>query len=54
MEWIGGLGTDNQRLTDFYAERFPPNLAVAVEAWRHALEARAVSPGSSAEPRPAA
>lgn len=33
MEWIGGLGTDNQRLTDFYAERFPPNLAVAVEAW---------------------
>lgn len=33
MEWIGGLATDNERLTDFYAERFPPNLGVAVEAW---------------------
>lgn len=33
MEWIGGLATDNERLTDFYAERFPPNLGIAVEAW---------------------
>ncbi len=33
MEWIGGLATDNERLTDFYAERFPPNLGVAVDAW---------------------
>jgi hypothetical protein len=33
MEWIGGLATDNERLTEFYAERFPPNLGVAVEAW---------------------
>jgi hypothetical protein len=33
MEWIGGLATDNDRLTEFYAERFPPNLDVAVEAW---------------------
>lgn len=33
MEWIAGLATDNERLTDFYAERFPPRLGVAVEAW---------------------
>ena len=33
MEWIGGLATDNERLTEFYAERFSPNLAVAVDAW---------------------
>jgi hypothetical protein len=33
MEWIGGIATDNERLTDFYAERFPPNLGIAVEAW---------------------
>ena len=33
MEWIDGLATDNERLTEFYAERFPPNLGVAVEAW---------------------
>jgi hypothetical protein len=33
MEWIDGIATDNQRLTNFYEERFPPNLEVAVEAW---------------------
>lgn len=33
MEWIGGIATDNDRLTEFYAERFPPNLGIAVEAW---------------------
>ena len=33
MEWVGGIATDNEPLTEFYAERFPPNLAVAVEAW---------------------
>lgn len=33
MEWIDGIATDNDRLTEFYAERFPPNLGVAVEAW---------------------
>jgi hypothetical protein len=33
MQWIGGVATDNERLTDFYFERFPPNLGVAVEAW---------------------
>lgn len=33
MEWVGGLATDNERLSEFYAERFPPNLAVAVDAW---------------------
>ena len=33
MEWIDGIATDNDRLTEFYAERFPPNLGIAVEAW---------------------
>jgi hypothetical protein len=33
MQWIGGVATDNERLTDFYFQRFPPNLGVAVEAW---------------------
>lgn len=33
MEWIDGIATDNERLTDFYEARFPPHLGVAVEAW---------------------
>lgn len=33
MEWIGGLATDNERLTEFYAQRFPPHLGVAIDAW---------------------
>jgi len=33
MEWIGGRATGNESLTEFYAERFPPNLGVAVDAW---------------------
>lgn len=33
MEWVGAVATDNDRLAEFYAQRFPPNLGVAVEAW---------------------
>lgn len=33
MEWINGVATGNELLTDFYAERFPPNLRTAVDAW---------------------
>ena len=48
MEWIGGLATDNERLTEFYAERFPPNLGIAVEAWL-ATEPR-TNPNAPAHP----
>jgi len=33
MQWINGVATGNEELTDFYAERFPPALRVAVDAW---------------------
>lgn len=33
MEWIGGIATGNEPLTEFYAERFPPHLKTAVDAW---------------------
>ncbi len=33
MEWIGAIATGDQRLEDFYRERFRPGMAVAVEAW---------------------
>ncbi|MEK6254308.1 MAG: hypothetical protein N2B05_06415 [Gemmatimonadales bacterium] len=48
MEWIGGIATDNERLTDFYAARFPPNLGIAVEAWL-ATEPR-TNPNAPAHP----
>ena len=32
-EGIDGIATDHDRLTEFYAERFPPNRGIAVEAW---------------------
>ena len=33
MQWIGAIATDNQRLEDFYRERFRPGMGVAVDAW---------------------
>jgi len=33
MEWVGAIATGNDSLAQFYAKRFPPNLAVAVDAW---------------------
>jgi hypothetical protein len=33
MQWIGAVATDNQRLEDFYRERFRPGMGVAVDAW---------------------
>ena len=33
MEWIGAIATGDQRLEDFYRQRFRPGMAVAVEAW---------------------
>jgi hypothetical protein len=33
MEWIGAIATDNEKLEDFYLERFRPGMRVAVDAW---------------------
>jgi len=33
MEWIGAIATENERLEDFYRERFRPGMRVAVDAW---------------------
>lgn len=33
MQWINAVATDNEPLTDFYSERFPPHLRTAVDAW---------------------
>jgi hypothetical protein len=33
MEWIGAVGTENERLQAFFERRFAPHLETAVDAW---------------------
>ena len=33
MEWIGAIATENERLEEFYRERFRPGMSAAVDAW---------------------
>ena len=33
MEWVGAIATDNEKLEEFYLQRFRPGMRVAVDAW---------------------